>query len=707
MTLAAVVCAFVAPFSAAAQVATFTPECDGADDTARFTALISSIGPNTGTIRLPYRAGSRCAVNNLTVPANVTLDNSDGTGVRVNTGQTLTLLGPLVNPAGKRFFYNALEGQGTVSLVGNTKVKAVHVGWWGAVADSGTTDNTAHFQAALTCAGTAKGIDVEFDNTAGGHYSFSGQLSLTGLAQMTLRGAGSGRQGGGAGGNIPNSARTELRYTGKGTDSAIVGAPARAVTFEGLAIRYSSPTFTGDLISFDNPGTTGDISAQNRIQECLLGGSSATAVNARSLVLFRNNVEGGVRDSVLMNAVRGVIGRGTLADGTSGASTAFSNAILIHNNRFQFLSGYAIVNPGVQWEITGNVFEPGRDMKGRAITTEDAEVNGRYANSLGHKGITITGNGFWDSTGGGTWIAIRGSGYYIAGNFVTLYNNGARVDGKFVKLYGDAANGTHGVVITGNAFAGRVTGGGNSFEGLYVDASDATVVSNVVFQGNGGENIAIPPPPDIRYGPAALSSFQFNTATRTAATRPNIIGRDEGFVFLDASSGAFTNRLPDDATFGYMKGRAICMLKIDASRNAATITGRNGTETINGAPSYIFNRPGQSACFISSDGTNWMTFGEGVAPDSFAHAAAADSFSNTAALDFGLIAANTTAELTIAVSGATPGMSVQVSPEGAPEAGLLWSGYVSGEGSVTVRLGNVTTLPIDPAARTWRATVTK
>ena len=170
LTLAALLCAFASPFSRAAlaQSTAFTPECDGTDDTARFTALISSIGPNTGTIRLPYKAGSRCAVGKLTIPANVTLDNSDGTGIKVNTGQTLTLLGPLVNPQGKRFFYNALAGQGTVNLVGNTKVRAVHVGWWGAAADSGTTDNTAHFQAALTAAGTAKGIDVEFDNTAGG-----------------------------------------------------------------------------------------------------------------------------------------------------------------------------------------------------------------------------------------------------------------------------------------------------------------------------------------------------------------------------------------------------------------------------------------------------------------------------------------------------------------------------------------------------------
>ncbi len=81
--------------------------------------------------------------------------------------------------------------------------------------------------------------------------------------------------------------------------------------------------------------------------------------------------------------------------------------------------------------------------------------------------------------------------------------------------------------------------------------------------------------------------------------------------------------------------------------------------------------------------------------------------SNTAALDYSSIAANATTELTITVTGAAAGDSVQVNPNGAPETGLIWSGYVSAADTVTVRLANVTTGAIDPASRTWRATVTK
>lgn len=76
----------------------------------------------------------------------------------------------------------------------------------------------------------------------------------------------------------------------------------------------------------------------------------------------------------------------------------------------------------------------------------------------------------------------------------------------------------------------------------------------------------------------------------------------------------------------------------------------------------------------------------------------------TATLDFPSIAAQTCAELTITVTGAAVGSAVSVGPPAALEAGLSATGYVSATSTVTVRLCNVTTGAIDPAAATWRAT---
>lgn len=78
-----------------------------------------------------------------------------------------------------------------------------------------------------------------------------------------------------------------------------------------------------------------------------------------------------------------------------------------------------------------------------------------------------------------------------------------------------------------------------------------------------------------------------------------------------------------------------------------------------------------------------------------------------ATLDFGSIAAGASAELTITVPGAQASGSVaQVSPVGAPEAGLAWGGRVTANGQVAVRLTNPTAAAIDPASRRWEALVT-
>lgn len=107
--------------------------------------------------------------------------------------------------------------------------------------------------------------------------------------------------------------------------------------------------------------------------------------------------------------------------------------------------------------------------------------------------------------------------------------------------------------------------------------------------------------------------------------------------------------------------------------------------------------------FMEFDGTNFKVdapfiLGGGTA--------LTKHLSATASLDFAAIAANTTAELNITVTGAAAGDTVIVSPSGAPEAGLGWQGF-AGTDLVTVRLSNVTTAAIDPAARTWRVDVWK
>lgn len=78
-----------------------------------------------------------------------------------------------------------------------------------------------------------------------------------------------------------------------------------------------------------------------------------------------------------------------------------------------------------------------------------------------------------------------------------------------------------------------------------------------------------------------------------------------------------------------------------------------------------------------------------------------------ATLSFGTIPANSTIEKTITVTGASLYDPVYVVPNASPEAGLIWSAYVSAADTVTVRLANITTAAITPVNIGWKAFVTK
>jgi len=106
--------------------------CSGANDTAEFNRVIANAGAAPTTLRIPAPNGARCAVAESTIPANITLDNTDGIGITLKKGATLTILGNIINPSGKQIFFNALPGQGTVSFRGNRYISILNPEWWGA-----------------------------------------------------------------------------------------------------------------------------------------------------------------------------------------------------------------------------------------------------------------------------------------------------------------------------------------------------------------------------------------------------------------------------------------------------------------------------------------------------------------------------------------------------------------------------------------------
>lgn len=73
------------------------------------------------------------------------------------------------------------------------------------------------------------------------------------------------------------------------------------------------------------------------------------------------------------------------------------------------------------------------------------------------------------------------------------------------------------------------------------------------------------------------------------------------FILGDATGGAITLTLP---LAGQFKGRTFVISKLDGSANAVTIDG-NGSETINGATTYVLNNQYDSVT-IRSTGSEWL-----------------------------------------------------------------------------------------------------
>ncbi len=120
--------------------------CSGnpSQDTAWFQTQVAGAGGNPITIKIPFQRDltKLCKLNSITFPANVALDLSEG-GIQVSSGQTVSIQGPIIAPAAKQIFFNALSGQGTLVLRGT-----VYPDWWLANSAPGQTDMAPAISAA-------------------------------------------------------------------------------------------------------------------------------------------------------------------------------------------------------------------------------------------------------------------------------------------------------------------------------------------------------------------------------------------------------------------------------------------------------------------------------------------------------------------------------------------------------------------------------
>jgi hypothetical protein len=109
--------------------------CDGATNaTAGMNTLLAAIGSTQVKLNLT----GQCLLNTITIPGNVALDAGLGGGIKVATGQTVTIQGPIITPP-QPMFFNITSGQGSMSFSGNRTMTSFSPVWFG-IDCTGVTD---------------------------------------------------------------------------------------------------------------------------------------------------------------------------------------------------------------------------------------------------------------------------------------------------------------------------------------------------------------------------------------------------------------------------------------------------------------------------------------------------------------------------------------------------------------------------------------
>lgn len=428
---------FAFALSISAQQTVFVPSCVGtaALDTAKFVAIKATVGStNSATIKLPYKLDptKRCKVNTLTLTSNITLDNTDGSGIAITNGQTLTVAGPIVAPSGL-LWINALAGQGTISFTG-VFYPTNNVLWWATNTTPGTTDMTAAAQAALTATG-GRG-NVYFPS---GSYLITNTLTVPHFT---------GRL-------IP----VEIKGDGPFQSNLINKASANKPTLliDGDLINVRGLGFWGDE-NFPNDGIKISVGGRNYIQNnsFFVKGNAIFLEQAQSVQILNN-----------YGSISSGSGLPPVGVTTPIASFAATNAFVYCNMPTDGFVNHLVVadnmNENYSYQLYCNTSGSGAGLSWNIVNNQfEGSASGVYLNSV--QNFEISGN----------YMGEGGTGYTIEtvncryGRIGPNYMHFVAVDSKVntVKL-----TDTQNTVLAGAIYRIYLTGlsAGNKADGTFTD----------------------------------------------------------------------------------------------------------------------------------------------------------------------------------------------------------------------------------------------
>ncbi len=539
--------------------------------------LGSSTITNNATFDIAGHTGGLSVLNLLgsgttTLGANtLTITNASGTYSGAFTGT-----GGIVK-----------QNTGTYSLTGTSSFSG------------GTTVSGGTLQAFTSALGTgnasvASGATLAFNQTVagtfGGGISGAGAVNVTGTGPVTLSGpitlAGQLAVSGAGAQLIVSGARTGSTGPGvvlSGTNASLTVASTGSVTTTG---GNNGVTVTGANTAVTNSGTIqsagGDTVFQNgpgvlTVTNNLGGIIVATAHdalhnNGAGLTTVVNNgtIVGQLSGIVTAGAVditnTGLIGAGTLANGSSGAFTANGTFVGIGAG----LGGIIRNNGG---SIQGGA-RSGITSDAALTVTNTGVISSSSAGSfdgitLTNGALTLTNTGVRDGMGnliGGVISAVGGSGVAASAAGSTIVNSGS-ISGR-IGIFSSSA-----LSLTNN---GTVTGTNVALSGVSTSSS-STVITNFNAISGGAQGILLNAGGTV-YNYGSTSSI---LATNTAALT------DASGIYANGNLTLINEGIINTASTGISYGVQVLGVSTITNMAGGTISGGIGAILLNGAGNVV------------------------------------------------------------------------------------------------------------------------
>ena len=502
---------------------------------------------------------------------------------------------------------------------------------------------------------------------------------------------------------------------------------------------------------------TGDYRMADKTKLKKLDGSSLNLVDTSDM------------QAAISDAIAGIGATNTILYGTAAPTTEGKNGDFYIRTTTNFIygpkasgawpSGTSLTGPTGATGATGATGSAGATgatgAAGPNTVTNSTTTN--ITGVLFGNGTTVVGSftstqlaaSVTDETGTGALVFGTGPTLSNAnGTFVTISSPKQNANEVFGSGAGAALNGSSNFnVLVGNGAGALITSAtGNTLLGYQAGNTITTGVSNTII-GNDSDVSSTSISNAVAIGAALTASGNSVVLIGSSLTGGNT---SVNVGVLNSMTATNSQCIGDNNTVGSGNNKTVIGSGITSSHSNTILLGTNGTsvssnslffgwwvgstcDLIAGCATTTSNPPIQaSLCRTTwADNTHATRKGrytisvydataarEGLRVESDgsiarvsigAGAGISKILSATATLDFGSVAANSFADLTVTVTGAAVGDTVSI---GVPNGSLLndisFFGWVSATNTVTIRCSNVSsTTARDPASGTFRATVTQ